>query len=189
MPGLGNSYQRFMDRFVRTSTPDLAEVEKAVWSAKPDNWAAYPESYATALLDQYKLYVETADRISGRRSIANTFFLTLNSAIFTVIGLLWKDRPQDNVWWLVFPLVALLAQCVAWYSLLRSYLQLNAAKYTVIGAMETKLPVSCYWSAEWKALGEGKARSQYLPLTRLEQWIPAIFGVTYIAVFVAVLLA
>lgn len=178
-----------MDRFVRTSTPDLAQVEQAVWSVAPDNWAAYPEGYATALVDQYKLYVETADRISGRRSVANTFFLTLNSAVFALVGVLLKDRPEGSVWWLVFPLVALVGQCVAWYWLLRSYRQLSAAKYTVIGAIETRLPVSSYWSAEWKALGEGKVRSRYLPLTHLEQWIPALFGVTYVAAFVAALLA
>jgi hypothetical protein len=34
-----------------------------------------------------------ADRISSRRGLTNTFFLTLNTAIFTVIGVFWNKRP------------------------------------------------------------------------------------------------
>ena len=41
-------------------------------------------SYDAAVLEQYKLYVEMADRISARRGLTNTFFLTLNT---TVVGL------------------------------------------------------------------------------------------------------
>src|SRR3954447_24563600 len=44
------------------------------------------EKYQAAILEQYKLYVEMADRISNRRGLTNTFFLTLNTAIFTIIG-------------------------------------------------------------------------------------------------------
>ena len=32
-------------------------------------------------LEQYKLYVEMADRISSRRQNANSFFLSINTAI------------------------------------------------------------------------------------------------------------
>ena len=181
-------YDGFMDRFIRTTTPKMAEVEPTVWSIAPDVWKAYSATYVTALMDQYKVYVEMADRVSARRSLTNTFFLTLNSAIFTVFGVLWTRPPNGSVWWLVFPLVALVGQCIAWYWLLRSYRQLNAAKYTVIGAIESKLPISPYWRAEWKALGEGKVRSRYLPLTHLEQWVPVLFGVTYVGAFFAALL-
>ncbi|MGH6629978.1 MAG: RipA family octameric membrane protein, partial [Burkholderiales bacterium] len=46
-----------------------------------------------AILEQYKTYVEMADRISGCRALANTFFLTLNTAIFTVIGVFLRQIP------------------------------------------------------------------------------------------------
>jgi hypothetical protein len=49
------------------------------------------EKYQIAILEQYKLYVEMADRISNRRGLTNTFFLTLNTVIFTIIGVFWKD--------------------------------------------------------------------------------------------------
>lgn len=37
------------------------------------------------ILEQYKLYVEMADKVSERRFNVNTFFLTANSTILTVI--------------------------------------------------------------------------------------------------------
>jgi hypothetical protein len=39
------------------------------------------EKHQAAILEQYKLYVEMAERISQRRGLTNTFFLTLNTAI------------------------------------------------------------------------------------------------------------
>src|SRR5712691_5996354 len=79
--------------------------------------------YQDAVLEQYKLYVEMADRISERRGLANTFFLTLNTAIVTGIAVFWKDHPSAQTWWLVFPLIVVLGQCFAWFYLVRSYRQ------------------------------------------------------------------
>ena len=140
------------------------------------------------ILEQYKIYVEMADRVSARRALTNTFFLTINTAVFTVVGVLWANRPSGPVWFLVFPLLALLGECAAWFYLVRSYRQLNTAKYAVIGALEEKLPASPYWRAEWFALGEGRDRSRYWPLTHLEQGVPVLFAAIYLLAFVAVLL-
>ena len=83
------------------------------------------------------------------------------------------------------PLLMLLGQGFAWFYLLRSYRLLNAAKYEVVGALETRLPASPYWSAEWTALGGGKDRKKYWPLSHIESWIPVFFAVLYVAGFVA----
>ena len=54
---------------------------------------------------QYKLYVEMADRISASwRTLANTFFVTLNTVVLTLIGALWKGHPHVEGGWLVIPL-------------------------------------------------------------------------------------
>jgi hypothetical protein len=144
--------------------------------------------YQAAILEQYKTYVEMADRISARRALTNTFFLTLNTAVFTLIGVFLQNHQQAATWLLVFPLIALLGQCAAWFYLVRSYRQLNTAKYQVIGQLEERLPASPYWRAEWTALGEGSDRSRYWPLTHIEKWIPILFAVTYVAGFVIVML-
>lgn len=142
-----------------------------------------------ALLEQYKMYVEMADRISQRRGLTNTFFLSLNTGIYTLVALFWKDRPQAGIAWLVFPLLAVLAQCFAWFYQLRSYRLLNAAKYKVIGTLEERLPASPYWRAEWLALGEGRSPALYWPLSHIEGWIPLLFAALYVAGFVALMLA
>ena len=40
------------------------------------------------MFEQYKLYVDMSDKISSRRLTANTFFLTLNSAILAFQSLI-----------------------------------------------------------------------------------------------------
>jgi hypothetical protein len=162
------------------------DVSGRLWNAgvSDTDYAAAGEKYQDAILQQYKLYVEMADRISGRRALANTFFLTLNTSIFTVFGVALLEKPVVTQWRLVIPLAALLAECAAWFYLVRSYRQLNTAKYKVVGALEERLPASPYLKAEWTALGEGKDTSKYWPLTHLEQWIPVLFGVIYFAGFI-----
>jgi hypothetical protein len=140
-------------------------------------------------MEQYKLCVEMADRISARRALANVFFLTLNGAALTTIGVFWKDRPHASVLYLIGPSLLLLALCLAWFWLVRSYRQLNSGKYAVIGALEQKLPASPYWSAEWTALGKGRDKAKYWPLTHLEQWVPCVFAAAYVCGFVVALLA
>lgn len=127
--------------------------------------------------------------MSQRRANANTFFLTLNTGVFTLVALFWGAPPAVAHAWLTVPLLVLLGECFAWYYLVRSYRQLNAAKYEVVGAMEERLPASPYWRAEWWALGEGKDPSRYWPLSHIEQWIPALFALGYVGGFVALLLA
>ena len=170
-------------RYFGADTTPIETVRPTVWNATvgpPD-----ADQNRATVLEQYKLYVEMADRISARRSLTNTFFLTLNTAVFAAIGALWKNRPVAPSWLLVFPLLALLVQCGAWFFIVRSYRQLNAAKYIVIGVLEERLPASPYWKAEWKALGEGRDKAKYWPMTHLEQWIPVVFAATYTAAFVA----
>lgn len=136
--------------------------------------------------EQYKLYVELADRVSARRALANTFFLTLNTAIFAAIGVFLAAPPTVAAGLLLIPVVVLVAQCLVWFWVIRSYRQLNAGKWAVVGAFERHLPTSPWWSAEWAALGEGKDPSRYWPLTHVEQWIPALFAIAYLVGFVAI---
>src|SRR6266511_1103315 len=108
----------------------IEEIRLHLWNADVDaaSYGDTGERYQSAILEQYKLYVEMADRISARRGLANTFFLTLNTTIFTVIGVFWKDRPNASVWILLFPLVVLLPHSSACLSLVRDYRQLKAPK-------------------------------------------------------------
>jgi len=151
-------------------------LDARLWTedAKDSFYGGDAAAYQAAILEQYKIYVEMADRISQRRGLTNTFFLTLNSVIFTAVGLLWQYKPQGQVWWLVFPLAMLLGECFAWFYLLRSYRLLNTAKYEVVGALETRLPASPYWRAEWIALGEGRDPKKYWATLAYRELDPSI---------------
>lgn len=176
-------------RYLRTTTAKIEDVRPVIWADVTSSpFAGANEQHQAAILDQYKIYVEMADRVSARRGLTNTFFLTLNTLVITTVGMFWKDRPNAAVGYLAIPAIALLLQCAAWFWLLRSYRQLNSAKYIVIGALEERLPASPYWRAEWKALGEGGEPERYSPLTHLEQWIPLSFALVYLAGFAIALL-
>ncbi len=165
---------------------EQAEIRERLWndSVGPASYENAAEKYQAAILEQYKIYVEMADRVSQRRGLTNTFFLTLNTAIFTIIGVFWTKPPSGAALLLVFPLVIALGQCTAWWWLVRSYRLLNGAKFRVIGVLEERLPATPYLRAEWMALGEGKDWRKYLPLSHLEQWVPILFGLVYLAGFI-----
>jgi hypothetical protein len=93
-------------------------------------------------LDQYKLAVEMADRVSARRGAANSFMLTANTAFTALLG-------GTTLKWYVS--LAGIAFAATWWALLRSYSEVDRAKFTVIVEMETLLPVQVFGD-EQKAL-------------------------------------
>ena len=158
-------------------------MENNLWNnlKKDSIYAVNTELYQNHILEQYKMYVEMADRISARRNLANVFFLSLNTTLISIIGfLINKIKLIEPSWLILFPLAGVIAICIVWWWLIRSYRNLNTAKYKVIGFLEQRLPSSPYWSAEWKELGEGKDWKKYLPLTALEKYIPIVFCLLYI---------
>jgi hypothetical protein len=181
------SLRDLFGRYLSVEASSADEVREELWNTEVDSarYGEAEEKYRAAILEQYKIYVEMADRVSARRALANTFFLTLNTAVFALIGTAWKDEFSGSTWLLGIPLVPLVGQCAAWFWIVRSYRQLNSAKYAVIGALEEQLPASPYWKAEWTALGRGVIKSRYWPLTHLEQGLPVLFAASYCSIFLA----
>jgi len=140
------------------------------------------EQYREHILEQYKIYLEMADRISNRRDIANAFFLTLNGLFLGAAGaLIDKGYEFSPKWALCFPLAVLLFGCFFWWRIIFSYKQLNGAKFYIVGEFETRLPASPYRKAEWQTLlKEGMDRKVYWPLTHLESKVPGLFAIGYL---------
>ena len=132
---------------------------------------SYGESYQAHSLEIYKLYVQMADNISARRQSANSFFLTVNTAIVGIVGYVGGTSGSWN--WIIS--LAGLVLCYTWYRLIRSYKDMNSGKFKVVHEIEKELPLSPY-DAEWEALGRGNDPKLYLPFTRIEIWVPGIFG-------------
>lgn len=153
-----------------------------------------PSSVDDHYLQQYKLAVEMADRISGRRATANGFFLTLNSALVVTIGVT-KEPTQVSAtkagdpMGLLLLAVAGIVVCITWSALLRSYRILNNAKFIVIHTMEQLLPAAPY-KHEWDLLRPRQAQpwwNRYLELGTVERLVPLVFAAIYIAAIIRIL--
>lgn len=147
-----------------------------------ENKTKYGEKFNEHLLEQYKLYVEMADRISERRMRTNKFYISLLSGLLVLLSILVNVGNFNQS--LIFVIVSILgiALCVIWNINIQSYRQLNSGKFKVIHEMEQDLPFPCY-DKEWKILGKGKEKSKYLQLTRVEKYIPLILSIPYIFLF------
>ncbi|MFA5240398.1 MAG: hypothetical protein WC476_11925 [Phycisphaerae bacterium] len=143
-----------------------------------------PESLKLANVDsvfveQYKLYLESVDKLSDRRQTANSFFLTLNTAICAALGFLFSKDSANEIrcFCFIIPIAGLLISYF-WSRIVSSYRQLSAGKFEVVHLMEQYLPVAPY-TAEWNTLGRGKNATKYKPLTHIEVWIPRLFIIIY----------
>lgn len=147
----------------------------------------YGSDYRSHILEQYKLYLGFADKISERRQSANTFFLTANSAIVSAIGFSFsKEFASIRHYWFAIGGTLGILLCVSWAVLIRSYKQLNGAKFLVVHAIEARLPIRPY-DAEWEVLGRGKVNKLYRPFAHIEQMIPVLFVVFYLVLGVLIL--
>lgn len=130
-------------------------------------------------LELYKLAVEMADRVSARRALANAFFLTVNTALLTFVS-----SGRESLLWLVA--LGGIAFSGTWWALIKSYRDLNEAKFDVIIKMEDKLEVHVFGD-EWRKLKEDRPRgwrSQYAEFNVIERFVPLVFLVLYVVVFV-----
>ena len=136
-----------------------------------------------ALLEQYKLFVQTSESLVARRQTVNAFFLSLNTLILGAIGIFAREGPfssQAFVSMIVFGFTGCILTRL-WHRLIHSYRQLNAGKFTVIEALEKMLPASVF-TAEWAALGFGRDPSRYRSSTQTEMSISWVFTILYAAI-------
>ncbi len=155
------------------SDSDLDEIVFAGrWSDDPPN--------VEILMEQYKLLVETSERLVARRQVVNTFFLSANALALSALGLIAKEASRSPLAAVGIVTIAgaALLLCVAWKSLVRSYAQLNGGKFAVIDRLEQKLPAALF-RAEWAALSEGQDPKVYKPFTATEQGVSKIFIAVY----------
>jgi len=143
------------------------------------------DEYCELVLEQYRIYLETAEHTSNRRLQTNAFFITLNTAILAGASFVFSEAHSLAA--RLFAVVAILAGIflsVIWYRLIGSYRAINTSKFEVVGELEQRLPSSPVWNEEWARLREPrKGLPEYIPLTALESRIPIIMMCVYAMVF------
>jgi hypothetical protein len=157
------------------------------WSGALEGKPLPPEQLPVAL-DQYRLYVQLTDKISERRQTANSFFVAVNTAVIALLGYVNPEREPlraQRFYFLVT--VAGIVLCFLWFRIIRSYRDLNTARFAVVHQIECLLPLRPY-SAEWDLVGRGYVSRLYKPFTHIEIGVPWLFFALYATVFMLLIL-
>ena len=137
------------------------------------------------LLEQYKLWVQMADRVLQRKQYANMFFFAINSVIIPLVIAFvvcaWHVGVGRNLlaYVLLGSAVVGIINCLTWCYLLQYYHKLSSAKYEVVQRMEEKLGYRPYLE-EQAILGRDKGKIYYRPLATVESFAPLVFSPFYI---------
>lgn len=132
------------------------------------------------ILDLYKIAVDGADKVSARRGTANQYYLTLQTLIVGVPAVFGSSTPG------AFDTTALsvigIAVSAVWWLQLRSYRQLNSAKFSVINKIEGEHFAVRPFSDEWHSLARDRIkgwRDRYAELGTAEQVVPFVFALLH----------
>ena len=147
---------------------------------KPED---YGDNYQAHLLDQYKLYVEMADRISQRRDQSNRFYAGLVSAIIALLVVMGRFGVSGSSWSIALLAAGLfgVSLSIIWFINLGSYRALNSAKFRVINKMESQLPYAGY-TEEWAYLRPDEGPARYFQLTRIERYVPLLILALFVGI-------
>ena len=146
---------------------------------------AYGISFKADLVEQYKLYVQSAENVSARRVASNRYLLTINAALVALYGLQSANFGQD-CWTLLIPVVGIPVSLL-WYLIIESHADLNRVKFDVIHELEQRLPAAMY-KYEWRLADGGRGKA-YRAVTTIERWIPILFAALHVVLATMIILA
>ena len=141
----------------------------------------YSDSFEETVLEQYKLYVKSAENVSARRVASSRYLLTLNVALVALYG--YQSSNLDSDWWMMLVPVLGALVSVLWYRIIKSHKDLNAVKFGIIHELEQHLPAMLY-THEWRLIEGGRSRL-YRSVTDIERWIPLAFLALHLTFFAA----
>jgi hypothetical protein len=147
------------------------------------------------VLELYQLAVEMADRVSARRATANSFFFSVQAGLAVALGAFalntgTVDSPSPDRFVLTLAALAGVLIAASWWLLLRSYRDLNSAKFQVIGKIEQDNMCIQLFNQEWQHLKNDPVkrwRPRYAEQGQVERVVPLIFLILYVtlAIYVA----
>jgi hypothetical protein len=136
------------------------------------------------VLEQYKLFVEMADRVSERRLKTNQFYIGIISGLLGVITFILQGTSIEFLTEhkgsaLLIVGVLGLSLNLIWFINIRSFRQLNTGKFKVIHEMEALLPFQPY-DREWDIIKRGEKKDDYFQLSRIEQYLPLVLAIPFL---------
>ncbi len=124
-------------------------------------------------LENYKIFMESAEKNSDRRVTQNNIYLTINLAFISFLCTQNLDLKHNIV-----VLVVGLLICIIWFLTIINYSKRNKVKFDIINESE----YGKLYKEEWKRI------SILTPLTTYEKFSSIIFGLLYIALFIVKIL-
>jgi hypothetical protein len=135
----------------------------------------------TLLFDQYKIFIEHDERLRDRRHQRNTFFLTTNSLIISVLGTLITKLNERSIHLIlaIILLVIGIGFAAAWIKTLNAFSVLTNKSYQFIKEMETYSgsPVFTQFYEHLHPTEDSKLRRPFL--TQKEKLVPYLFLLGY----------
>lgn len=143
----------------------------------------YDAPLSAAILEQYKMYVQTADNVSARRVSTNRYLLTLSAALIAVYGLHPSILDQ---WYLGVSIFTTgIAVSVLWYMIIKTHRDLNKAKFKLIHKLEQHLPAELF--VRELNMTEKNSSKSYINATAIERWIPFLFAGLHVFLLASIL--
>ena len=124
-----------------------------------------------AFVEQYKLYVQSADNNSARRVSVNRYQTSLNIGILILYGVTETIAAHQILQVLIA--VAGIIVAASWLGSIWSIRRLNVEKFKIIHSMEHRLPRAVYYE-EWQGLEEAKGW-RYRTADTFEKVLPGVF--------------
>lgn len=125
----------------------------------------------------YKFYVEQAEKVSSKRTDTNKYLLTVNTFLIGLFSISTNfEAFAKPLWNYLVPASGVLI-CLTWYIMIKSYSNLNSAKFKVIHEMEDSMEYKPF-TREWEFAEKGKGKA-YKPISKIEPNIPLIFLALY----------
>jgi hypothetical protein len=100
----------------------------------------YGDRYIEHLLEQYKIYIDSSEKISDRRQRSNEFFSGLNTILVGLLGVASSQFSSSNTSALIISAsIAGITMCYFWYRIIRAYRGLNGGKFRILSLDRRKI--------------------------------------------------
>jgi len=130
------------------------------------------------LTDQYKLYVESTQKISDNRISTVNFMLVLLSSLIVIITAFLDDKTTALALCLIGIVICIYSTIMVW-----QFEKLNSLKFAVINELEQKMPLRLY-CYEWELMAKER---KYIGLAKMEIGLFIFIGLVFAIIFLKVL--
>jgi uncharacterized membrane protein len=119
--------------------------------------------------EQYKIFVESAERNSEKRVTQNNIYLTINLAFLSYV----LSQKPNLIETIITSFVGLII-CIVWLLTIINFCKRNKVKFDIINEMEEEF--GNLYKEEWKRI------SILTPLSTYEKFLAIIFMMVYIII-------